>query len=63
MPSYYYIKYIFFIILIVTQSAYAEQSFYLYADKIIKDDKKELIQAQGNVEIQSGKIKARSDLL
>ena len=63
MPSYYYIKYIFFIILIVTQSAYAEQSFYLYADKVIKDDKKELIQAQGNVEIQSGKIKARSDLL
>ena len=33
------------------------------ADKIIKNDKKKLILAQGDVQIQSGKIKTRSDLL
>ena len=38
-------------------TAYAQQSFYLSADKIIKNDKEKLILAQGNVEIQSGEIK------
>ena len=45
------------------QPLYSQQSFYLSADKIIKNDKKKIIFAKGNVEIQSGKIKTKSDLL
>ena len=45
------------------QSSYAQQSFYLSADKIIKNDKDKSILAQGNVEIQSGNIKTQSDRL
>ena len=63
MLTYIYKKYIFFLIFIFLQPAFAQQSFYLSADKIIKNDKDKLILAQGNVEIQSGKIKTQSDTL
>ena len=56
-------KIIFLIICIFIRTAYAQESFYLSADKIIKNDKEKLILAQGNVEMQSGRIKTRSDSL
>ncbi len=59
----YYKRYLFLIILMFATTAYAQESFYLSADKIIKNDKEKLILAQGNVEIQSGEIKTRSDSL
>ena len=58
-----YKRYVFLIILMLATTTYAQESFYLSADKIIKNDKEKLILAQGNVEIQSGKIKTRSDSL
>ena len=58
-----YKKFVFFIVLIFVQPAFSEETFYLSADKIIKNDKSNTILAKGNVEIHSGKIKTRSDLL
>ena len=52
-----YKRYVFLIILMFATTAYAQESFYLSADKIIKNDKEKLILAQGNVEIQSGRNK------
>ena len=63
MQIFNYKIYLFFIIFLFIQPLYAQQSFYLSADKIIKNDKKKIIFAKGNVEIQSGKIKTKSDLL
>ena len=63
MQIFNYKIYIFFIIFLFVQPLYSQQSFYLSADKIIKNDKKKIIFAKGNVEIQSGKIKTKSDLL
>ena len=56
-------KYVFLIIFMFAITANAQESFYLLADKIIKNDKEKLILAQGNVEIQNGRIKTRSDSL
>ena len=63
MLKYHYKQYIFFIILIFSSPVHSQQSFYLLADKIIKNDKKKVIVATGNVEMQSGKIKTSSDTL
>ena len=58
-----YKRYLFLIIFMFAITANAQESFYLLADKIIKNDKEKLILAQGNVEIQNGRIKTRSDSL
>ena len=63
LTTYSYKTFILLILLVFVHPVYSQQSFYLSADKIIKNDKKKLILAQGNVEIQNGKIKTRSDLL
>ena len=63
MQIFNYKIYLFFIIFLFIQPLYSQQSFYLSAEKIIKNDKKKIIFAKGNVEIQSGKIKTKSDLL
>ena len=63
MLKYNYKQYIFFIILIFTSPVHSQQSFYLLADKIIKNDKEKVIVATGNVEMQSGEIKTSSDTL
>ena len=56
-------RYVFLIIFMFAITANAQESFYLLADKIIKNDKEKLILAHGNVEIQNGRIKTRSDSL
>ena len=59
----FYKYFFFFIFIMLIQSCHSKQDFYLSANKIIKNDKENIILAEGSVEIQYDEIKLRADTI
>ncbi|MBF97258.1 MAG: hypothetical protein CMJ13_08555 [Pelagibacterales bacterium] len=57
------LKVFFLIISLSIKFCFAEQEFYLSANKIIKNNKENTVMAQGSVEIQNKQIKIHTDAL
>ena len=63
MNNFLIINFVILFKFLVINFCIAEQNFYLSADKIIKDDNKNLITAEGGVEVQKDKVKVNADSL
>ena len=63
MNNFLIINFVILFKFLIINFCIAEQNFYLSADKIIKDDNKNLITAEGGVEVQKDKVKVNADSL